>query len=572
MFKNLVLIVLILGISLNANAQIGRKPVGSLGSAFELQPVQQSTKLGPFAIGYEFCQRVQQIAPILQAYSNVMWPIAGVPGFTFGMVQNESVIMKICDYLVQLESLDTEGAIMHTARFGNELTGNKWDNHLAQADLTWNVANSLYDFRGNGGFRQGALTSAHTHKTLVDFADRSKKYIQKQRQGPNDPEPEGIEDKHERQRKLDEIANLSYQRAILSDATSCPVENTKTDNQQMWQREIVTEQENINRRRENIKYYDQMLRRMGADFLTEVSELQVYINKLEGLVDNGFKFDYQIRYTEVPRKAATGKLKKDYTPEVKDTKEKKPYQFVTLTMNALIWSDFQNAYVKRWEKYISGQTLMSGSFGLLDGKKGRLEAKYKSYTWECSEMQLAPTLPVRDKNDPQYYPELQKAATRCQNNLQVRENDFKNLMQRYLTLMQQDLYSAKLSQSKIWTFESKFIGTMPLQKESINAAENKKDQEYRLKVVQAPSKDCRAEFTQAEMGKLNLELQNVNNALTESIVKTQTEKSIVEDKRLKAQAQSMNEIQEDGKNLMESRQNSGKTKSPGIVIESVKGQ
>jgi hypothetical protein len=53
-------------------------------------------------------------------------------------------------------------------------------------------------------------------------------------------------------------------------------------------------------------------------------------------------------------------------------------------------------------------------------------------------------------------------------------------MQRYLTLMQQDLYSAKLSQSKIWTFESKFIGTMPLQKESINAAENKKDQEYRL--------------------------------------------------------------------------------------------
>ena len=187
-------------------------------------------------------------------------------------------------------------------------------------------------------------------------------------------------------------------------------------------------------------------------------------------------------------------------------------------------------------------------------------------------MQLAPTLPVRDKNDPQYYPELQKAAKRCQDNLQVRENDFKNLMQRYLTLMQQDLYSAKLSQSKIWTFESKFIGTMPLQKESINAAENKKDQEYRLKVVQAPAKDCRAEFTQAEMGKLNLELQNVNNALTESIVKTQAEKSIVESNRMKAQSQTMGEIQEDGKNLMEARQNAGKTKSPGIVIESVKGQ
>src|SRR5690606_37912700 len=130
---------------------------------------------------------------------------------------------------------------------------NKWDNHLAQADLTWNTANSLYDFRGNGGFKQGALTSAHTHKRLVDFADRSAKYVQKQRQGPGDPEPEGIEDKQERQRKLDAIADMSYKRAILADATSCTVENTKTDNQALWQKEIVQEQENINRRRENVK-------------------------------------------------------------------------------------------------------------------------------------------------------------------------------------------------------------------------------------------------------------------------------------------------------------------------------
>lgn len=544
---------------------------GSLGSAMQLAPVSQSAKMGPFAVGYEFCQRVQQIAPILMAYSSVMWPIAGVPGFTFGMVQNESVIMKVCDFIVQLENLDTTGAIMHTARFGNELTGNKWDSHLTQADLTFNVANSIYDVKGNGGFRQGALTSAHNHKMLMDFADKSAKYVQNQNRKPGDPEPEGVEDKYERQRKLDEVANLSYQRAILSDATSCPVENTKTDNQALWQREVANEQLNINKRRENVKYYELMLRKMGPDFINEVPALQEYITKLEGLVDRGFKFDYNIRYNEIPRKAATGKLQKDGTPEVKDSKEKKPYQFITLTSNSAIWSDFNNKYVKQWEKWIGGQTLMAGSFGLLDGKKGRLEAKYRDLSFECSEIQLEPTLPIKVKSDPQYYPKLKEAIDKCKDNLKVREADFKNLMQKYVTLLQQDLYSAKTSQSKIWTFESKFIGTMPLKKESTNARENQKEAEYELKVIQAPQKDCRAEFTPAEMSKLSLELQNVNNALTESIVKTQTEKSIIADKRAQAQAQNMEKFSEDSKSTVDSAKNSPTNVNPPVVIESIKG-
>lgn len=511
----------------------GYSQAGKFSSTLNLPsvPKSQSANLAGFTVGYEFCQRVQQIAPLLQAYSTVMWPIAGVPGFTMGMVQNESVIYKICDFVIQLESLNTEGAIFQSARFLNELTGKKWDDHLNQADLMWNVGNSIYDFRGGGKFKEGALTSAQTHRQLMDAADRTVKYYQKQRNDPTkDGPPEGIEDKHERRAKLDKIAQLSYQRAILQEATACPLPDTngRQDNQALWEKEVLKRQQNITFMRENIQHYDTMLRRMGPDFITEVSQLQEYINLLEGLVENGYSFDYTIRYVDVPRKAPTGKLKKDGTPDVADTKEKRPYQSVRVVQNGQAWQNFQKKYQNRWKEYIKGQTLSSGTFGLLDDKKGRIEAKYRSYAWECSERQLAPRLPVRDRNDPQYWPTLNEEIKKCRENLQYRSNENESIFERYFQMLQNDLAVAKRDQAAIWTFESKVTGVMPLQKESTNAADNVAEQQTRLKVIQGNSKDCRPEFTPAEMEKLGLDLQNVNNELTETLAKSETERSVSE--------------------------------------------
>lgn len=552
MFKILLTAFIALIIQTSAFAQ-------GFSSTLKLPEVKksQSANLAGFTVGYEFCQRVQQIAPLLQAYSTVQWPIAGVPGFTFGMVQNESVIYKICDFVIQLESLNTEGAVYASARLLNDLTGQKWDDHLNQADLLWNTANSVYDYRGGGKFREGALTSAQTHKNLIEFADKTAKYYQKQRSDPTkDGPPEGIEDKYERRQKLDKIAQLSYQRSILQEATSCPVVETKgTDNQKLWEKEVVTEQENIKNYRDNILHYETMLRRMGPDFITEVSELQQYVNLLEGLIDNGYSFDYQIRYVDVPRKAATGKMNKDGTPVVSDTKEKRPYQFIRSVQDTRSWQNFNTNYVKRWQNYIKGE-LLSSTYGLLDDKKGRLEAKYKSYAWECSERQLQRQLPVRDKNDPQYWPALNAATQQCRDRLQFRENEAESIFERYLRLLQQDLSLAKRAQAKIWTFESKFTGVMPLQKETFNKQANAEDQKIRLQVVQASAKECRPEFTPAEMEKLNLDLQNVNNELTETLAKSETERSVAEGIKAQEESKAIEEVAKKNRSLVQQGDNS----------------
>lgn len=532
------------------NQSFGAASAGSLASSFTLAPVRQSTKLGPFAVGYEFCQRVQQIAPILQAYSNVQWPIAGVPGFTFGLVQNESVIMKICNFIIQLESLDTEGSIFHTARFLNELTGNKWDAQLNQADLTWNIANSIYDFRGNGGFKQGALTSPWVHAQMVDYADRTKKYFQKRKQKPGDPEPEGIEDKAERRAKLDKIAQLSYQRAILNEATSCPADKASTNNQDLWQKEMIPQKENVDRKREQISYYQEQFMKMGPDFLVEVDELQAFKTAIQNIIDKGFKFDYAIRYTDVKRKAASGKVNKDGTPEIKETTEKRPYQLITVQQNYPVFSDFNNKYSARWKKFIESQYLTTGTFGLMDDKKGRIEEKYRSYSFECSETNLKDKMTVKDRNDPAYVPELTTLASECQKNLKVREKDVESIFEKYARLLESDLRSAKQSQAKMWTFESKFIGTMPLEKDSTNAADMKAQETVRMKAIQAPQKECRAEFTPAEMSKLNLDMQNVNNELTQTIAENQTKKQMLEETKAQAQSSALEEHNKDQEQAM----------------------
>lgn len=113
----------------------------------------EAVDLGPFSVTVGFCAQIQKVGAILNSFTIVQWPVGGFPGITMGMLQNTSVIMDFCNYITQLEQLDTNQAIFFSANYLNTLTGKKWDDHLQQADRTWNLANSVYDFE-NGETRK----------------------------------------------------------------------------------------------------------------------------------------------------------------------------------------------------------------------------------------------------------------------------------------------------------------------------------------------------------------------------------------------------------------------------------
>ena len=506
----------------------------STGSAPSFQAKNPIASLGPFAVGAAFCQKLQALAPILQAYSTVMWPVIGIPGITTGIVQNESVLFKICDFLTQLQQLDTVGAVFHSARFLNELTGNKWDNHFNQADLLWNTSNLIYDLRGNGGFRKGALRSAYVHKRLIDAADQTAKYWQREN---GDEDPEGLESRQERRQKLQRVAQLSYNRAVLTEAASCPEPKGNKNFQKEYTDKVVPEAANIKRREQRIRFFQEQIMKMGADMIADVGELEAYKQNVLALPTKGFGYKRQIAKTYIEREAPTGKLKAKQgsgpglpEAEFKDKREPVEYQKIRVIQNVQMWNEFRQKYVKKWDRYVSGQLLTSGTYGLFDGKKGRIEEKYRSYAFECSEMQLALALPFKDRNDPRYWPELKKAQKKCRDNLKVRDAEYKNLMDRYIIFMQQDLRSAKQSQAKIWTFESLYLGVNPIIEDNPNSVNTtKKENERIAKGAQRPQEECRPQFTPGEMEKVNIELQNVNNALMEEVVRSGTEREVQRD-------------------------------------------
>ena len=196
---------------------------------------ERSTKIGPFSINQKYCRQIQQISAILNSYSNVQWPAAGA-GFSFGIVQNESVVLKLCDFLIKLESLDTEGMIRAGGMLLNEMTNKKWNHHFQQADLLWNTGNSFYDFRGGGGFRQGALTSASGHARLLSFSSKSKKYFNG---GKMDGKGDTIETRAERRQELMTLQRNAHQRAILKEASACPKPTGNKNYQKDYQTKVL---------------------------------------------------------------------------------------------------------------------------------------------------------------------------------------------------------------------------------------------------------------------------------------------------------------------------------------------
>lgn len=142
----------------------------------------KAVDLGPFQVGLGFCSQVNKLSAILNSYTIIQWPVTGTPGITMGMLSNTSVILDFCNYLTQLESLDTVNAIQYSASYLNNLTAKKWDDNFQQIDRLWNISNTLYDME-SGSFRKGALESASTHREINDFVKDSDQWYQQKFNG-----------------------------------------------------------------------------------------------------------------------------------------------------------------------------------------------------------------------------------------------------------------------------------------------------------------------------------------------------------------------------------------------------
>lgn len=495
----------------------------------------------------------QVITPQLQ---KAVSPVLPFVGFSFGLMQYESPLIRLCDVLINIDGANTQGIIQQSMAYGNELSGNKFDTELDVVDKTFNVANSVYDFT-NGTTRQGSMTSASTHQRLVELADSGTKYYNRRftAEGSN----KGLETKAERRSQLDEVARLAYQRSLISEATRCPSPRGNKDLLKIHSDYILPREQIIRDEEQNVFFYYDTLVRMGQDINVEVVDYKVYMAQLNNILRSGFNYSVTTGFFEETDSQLSGGTDADGKPKRKDTKVRRRVNLHKPVLNDLIFSQWRNPNLKKWKSWVQGQMLSSGTFGLLDGKQGRIEAKYKSYVFECSEKNLASQIGI-SRGDPQYQMRMQDQRQRCQNNLKVRNNDFENLFDQYAQLLILSLRNKKIAETDIWNFEALNLG---YNREVRNvASENDPKNFQRTDVV------CSEKLEPAELTKLALKNNEVNVALKETWAKEETKESLQIQEEMKAQYESLSKADKDGRSLMDSQKDKQETKNPGIVIES----
>lgn len=442
------------------------------------------------------------------------WFSLAVPGTS--TTQDDPIIMKLCNVLIEFDNNGILKGSLAAGSFLNDMTGGQFDNELTLSDTLYNASNSLFDLQ-NGTVRVGALRSAYVHKQLIDAGSASKKYWEQKSGNKN---PEGLETESRRRQKIDRIAQLSYQRTILKESTECPTPPSNTNYQEKYIKEILPKESIIKQADQEIDYYYTTLLRMGKDLFLEQSDITDYGNLLNQLVHNSVIYNpKEAKFSEENTKF-TSKLDSKGKPIKVTENVSRTVYIYSAVLNNEVFEIFQSKYVSRWEKYISSQMLVSGTLGLFSGKKGRLEEKYRSYSFECSEFRLGRLVTPQDKNDSRYYSNLVREQEKCRARLKLRENDFKNLMEAYVQNLSIALILRSSNQVDIWNFEARNLGFVRIIGESsLVISKQREIEENELKAISVADVSCSTDLTPAEMAMMKNKLKTVNVALTEEWAK-----------------------------------------------------
>ncbi len=478
----------------------------------------QAINLGPFRVGVQFCEQVQRLAPLLNVYSMVQWPVLGFPGITFGLSQNTSALLDFCDFIMQIEQLDTQDAIFFAGNYLNKLTDNKWGHHLTMADKTWNLANTVYDFE-SGQYRKGALTSVQTHRDINDFIGESYSWYNKTMNGKD----VSLQTRGQREQDMNAFANTAYRRAILAEALSCPAGNTangQKDYDKIYTNEIKPQEIIRDESKDDVEFFRSKLLDMGPRFMNNQGELQTYIAEVEKLMSQGVNYKVAIKKkTETTTKP--GKAGADGKPVPQKVNVTKDTQVFTVQMFSDMFNKFKGDWSEKWSSYVTTAFLSAGSQGLLTDPQAKIEDEFRDLSYECNANRLMRGV---SPDRPDYSKLQDERVEECRTNTRMNQKKAENLLNYYVGQLQTALYKHKNANAVIWTKESWYLGTM----RSVNS--QKQADGFQQEEIK-----CSENMEPAEMQKLSLQQQQVEAEYAEMTAKQVLRQTTMMEQQAKAE-------------------------------------
>ena len=465
------------------------------------------------------------IWPSIQA---IPFPPFIAPGILMGLSQETSMITLVCKVLTEVSQFDIQNGVNGVRGITNALTGDRWDSHLDQADRTFNIANTVYDFE-SGTYRKGVLESESAHKQMREFVRDSYSWYN----ATVNKKDVQIQTRNQSEADMEKFSRLVYRRTILTEATNCPDPSGNPDYTKIYKNEIAPLYKQVEETEPNMDFFKTKLVEMGVRFANNQEDYAKYVQKVEGLLIQGV--NYQITYkqkTEVKKVPHKERKNRDGTPVMIDKTMSTQTQIWSAKIFADVFTDFKRDYSQRWSNYVTNAFMATGTQGLLtDDPTARIENEFRDLNYECNPNRLMSGIPI---DRPDYEKLYDERVGKCKEETRINQKKADNLFNYYVSQLQAATFSYKKAQGEIWTKESWYLGT----NRSVNTRD--KTDGYQQQEVACAEGNA---LTSAEMDELKLKQQGVTTELKEIIAKEKTKQVNNMTQKKKAEAEIMKKKQ-----------------------------
>lgn len=449
----------------------------------------------------KLCANVDKIQTLAQIYEpTLMIAASPVPPFTgvvWGMIAKTNVVVDLCNFVNDYQTLGTQGKIRLTKNYTNTLTANKWDDHFKQAESTWNFAENAYDFE-NGESRPGYLQSAQAGRDISDFTKSSQEYYDRNF---------NKDARAEQNAQVAELTQVIAQKALINNATLCPETENNPNYKKIYEKEIKPQEAIMDAAVPDIEYFKQKLIDAGTKFVNSQGELYDYIAMVENMEKYGVSSSVTVS-TKVEETTKPGRLDTKGKPTVKKVAKTREVQSYSVQLDDQMFQKFVDKYSDQWKSWVKITSLTKTTEVGLFFVEDRLTKELRDISYECRESKLMSGVSQESKGYDQLY---EKKKNECENNLVVNEKNTENIVSYFVSNFKNALYKKNKAKAVIWTIESDLLG--------VNRFSSQNGKNSAVSNINSDNVKCSEELTAAQLDKLEMAQQSNNLKLKEIILK-----------------------------------------------------
>lgn len=420
-------------------------------------------------INMQFCQQFDKIAGIVSSFSSFNIPV--VPGgLSIATIAGTNPVLDVCQFLTSMKNLDLTGQLFETANLLNEMTGEQFTKEISLVRDLNDISTVVLDENGAMRSTSQIFTRRNSRKMNRFYKDHAGTV--------NDYLGTSFDTRTRSkvQSDLSRMSRLAYRRSLNEEVLKCPrPDNNNKNYADLYEKEVVPQEENVRRYEPFINHFRQSLMQMGSKIMSNEEEHSKFLQELSEVEQKTYRFNVQVINTTVESKKKVELPVDEDDPTAPRTKtitemiDKKYQVFCGAKSNpddlsgscSLLYDPkplqaFIEKYDTSWKTYTS-YTASGTAKNLLNSPMAKVEDNFKDYSVLCNKGEIRQRL---SRSDPNFDEKLQAQYAECVATTEMKMEEAGSLFSFYSNELARYKNLQMMAQAHIYTFESYYLGTV----------------------------------------------------------------------------------------------------------------